>query len=534
MKRHSLLLSTFILASSCLFAIGATACDNGPNPADFVDFVVDVQTGRDIRVLQLTDVQTIDCTKKRYETRVEATHSADTYNGYEKYVGQVIESYQPDLIIMTGDNVYGEFDDDGEQHVKLIQFMDSFQIPWAPVFGNHDIESNMGVDWQCQQFENSQYCLFKQRELTGNGNYSVGLTQGGKLKRVFYMLDSNGSGHASRRSLANGHTQTTSGFGDDQIEWYTQSITALKEQFPDVKLSMAFHIQMAAFEDALTQYDYYSSSQAPIDLDNLPAAQQKGDFGYIGCSAQGGWDTRRTVWTGIKELGIDSIFVGHEHANSWSIEYEGVRLTFGQKSSTFDSHNVNETGPVMGGTYIHLSQTDGAIADAGLYLYDHAKGYKPNDKPAPQEPTPPQQLPYTAYDLSSLENMVGGLSDEVKFASLNDDCYSVRFTLTPHAFDGTLECYGYTTEDRPKYGLRAYFSKTTVRLTNASTAFNFELEKSYAIEMGFIPLYDGNTAYVFLKIDGNLVVWERMEVFDKTSGNFSIASYRATDSFTLS
>ena len=164
------------------------------DPADYVDFLVDVESGREIRVLQLSDVQTIDASQKRTPDRISDSSKPDTFNGYEKYIGQVVTSYQPDLIIVTGDNTYGEFDDSGESLLNWIEFMDSFQIPWAPVFGNHDNESNMGVDWQCDQFEASEYCLFMQRELTGNGNYSVGLTQGGELKRVFYMLDSNGCG----------------------------------------------------------------------------------------------------------------------------------------------------------------------------------------------------------------------------------------------------------------------------------------------------------------------------------------------------
>ena len=356
---------------------------------ELVDFVVDVEGGRDIRVLQLTDVQTISSDQKRYDSRVGGSGVADTYNGYEKYIGQVIERYDPDFIIMTGDNTYGEFDDYGQQLVSLISFMDSFEIPWSPVFGNHDNESYMGADWQCEQFENSPYCLFKQRELTGNGNYSVGLTQEGELKRVFYMLDSNGCGAASKASLANGHTKTSAGFGNDQVEWYTQSIQELKEAYPEAKLSMAFHIQISAFGDAMSQYGYKASTirSNPINLDTMDEAKTNGDFGFIGREPKGPWDSNKIVWNSIKENGVDSVFVGHEHCNSASIEYQGVRLTYGQKSSTFDRYNCLQANgtikdsssggtPIMGGTYINLSQTDGAIVDAGLYLYDHNLGWE--------------------------------------------------------------------------------------------------------------------------------------------------------------
>ena len=156
--------------------------------ADYVDFTVDVPEGRDVRVLQLTDIQTISGEQRRYPGRITDTSTADTVERYKKYIGQVIERCKPDFIIMTGDNVYGEFDDSGERFLEMVEFMESYRIPWAPVLGNHDAETFMGVDWMCDIYEKAEYCLFKQRTLTGNGNYTVGITQGGRLLRVFYIF----------------------------------------------------------------------------------------------------------------------------------------------------------------------------------------------------------------------------------------------------------------------------------------------------------------------------------------------------------
>jgi len=697
---------------------------------DYVDFVVDVETGRDIRVLQLTDVQTISVDQKRYEGRVGGNSAADTFGGYERYIGQVIERYDPDFIIMTGDNTYGEFDDYGEQFLHLISFMDSFEIPWAPVFGNHDNESNMGVDWQCDQFEASEYCLFKQRELTGNGNYSVGLTQDGELKRVFYMLDSNGCGAMSAISLANGHSKTSAGFGDDQIEWYSESMEELIEAYPETKLSMAFHIQISVFENAFKQYGYNASTiqSNPIDLDTLETAQAVGDFGYIGRAPKGPWDYNHKVWNTILEYGVDSVFVGHEHCNSASISYQGVRLTYGQKSSTFDRYNSNANGPVMGGTYINLSEADGSIADAGLYLYDAKLGYENPDnsteeetkitidnipewatvtefdfngtdfdttvstdgvKPAnaskvtdfsgvpagytgdvygyttsdfgcvgikfPQvinadrlkavfvkmyvtdytvtsgktpllriyndtansiliekaysqfggesgkwvyadileliqgakniildgklnpftflyrfygatvgtvyfdsitmvsdgdlytfdEVIPPAEGErpfdtvrggtYYQYALNEFTDAVGVLSNgKTKFVSINEDSYSLKFNVTPESFSGQLCIYGYTSETKPQSGICVNLTSTIVRINNSSGTQSFNAGAKYEVEVGFVKLFNGNTVYVFVKVNGKLVAWELVETYGKTAGNVSIVSKKAQDSFTLS
>ena len=703
---------------------------------DCVDFVVDVEAGRDIRVLQLTDVQTISCDQKRYADRVSANSAADIFTGYQRYIGQVIERYDPDFIIMTGDNTYGEFDDYGEQHLALIEFMDSFEIPWAPVFGNHDNESNMGVDWQCEQFEKSEYCLFKQRELTGNGNYSVGLTQGGELKRVFYMLDSNGCGNMSAISLANGHSKTTAGFGDDQIEWYSKSMEIVKGSYPDAQLSMAFHIQIAIFEDAFRQYGYSASTirNNPINLDTLDSAKANGDFGYIGREPKGPWDYGNTVWNTIKKYGVDSVFVGHEHCNSASILYDGVRLTYGQKSSTFDRYNLMKADgtitntsvtysgtPIMGGTFIQLSQNDGSIVDAGLYLYDHALGWEkptveeekitidnipagatvtefdfngtdfdatvytdgikdgrakqmtdttsvpagftggvysqttndltcvgvkfdkevnadrlmavfvkmyvsnysitsgkdpllriyndsvnsilngqtytgmggeygkwvyvdildllkgssgiidggklapfsllyrfygaeagtayfdsitvvsdgdmyafdeaPEDDGAIETVHGGKYYAYKASDFDGVAGMLGG--NKTAFMAIDKSSYSIQFSLTPAAFAGQLWVYGYASESSPTSGIGVCLTSSGVTIKNGKGTVALNAGQTYEIEVGFVALFNGNTVYTFVKVNGTVVAWEFIESYHKTAGNIAIVSKNASDSFTI-
>ena len=290
----------------------------------------------------------------------------------------------PDLIILTGDNVYGRFDHNGSVWTAFVNFMDSFDIPWAPVFGNHDAESNMGVDWQCEQLMNAENCLFKQRELTGNCNYSVAIEQGGEIKRVFYMLDSNGVGSPSKATLANGHTSTTPGFASDQIAWYTEQITRLQETLPDLKISFAYHIQSNLFELAYAKYGYVTwQPWANINVD-LHEDKAEGDFGYIGY-VKGEWTQDIDA---LKALGVDSMFIGHEHTSSSSVVYDGIRFQFGQKSSRYDMFsmldkdgNVKHSdwddatdSPLIGGSVIVLSEEDGGISDAYIYYCADAHG----------------------------------------------------------------------------------------------------------------------------------------------------------------
>ncbi|MBQ8394242.1 MAG: metallophosphoesterase [Clostridia bacterium] len=409
------------------------------------DFVVEVPEGRDPVVLQLSDTQIIDAGQTRPgRTGVDydfwATDQVEE-RCYD-YVTETIEQTKPDFIIITGDVIYGEFDDNGSVWTSFVQFMDSFEIPWSPVFGNHENESKMGVDWQCEQLENAEYCLFEQKTLTGNGNYSVGIAQGNELKRVFYMLDTNGCGAASAESLANGHTTTSVGFGSDQIEWYTKQINTLKEYSPDTKISFAYHIQQAIFADAYAKYGFNQAEKYQDIHIDLLEDKAEGDFGYIGRQLKGPWDTNYTVWKGMKALGVDSVFVGHEHCNSASVVYDGVRFQFGQKSSEYDRFNCvdaegNITGgysktgtSLIGGTVICLSETDGSINNAYIYYCEEAGGKIDWDS-------------FKTYEVDGLQ--YGGIG--VNTAEMWADGAVVAQSV---AFDETVNAYKVTANDQGK------------------------------------------------------------------------------------
>ena len=209
--------------------------------------------------------------------------------------------------------------------------------------------------------------LFPQINLNGSWCYNP-----------FYMLDSNGCSSPSNESYDSGRIQLSSGFARDQIDWYKNSITKVKSENSDAKISMAFHIPIKIFCTAFTEkYGYDSLQFSAIDLDKVG---NDNDFGYIGAKFNG-WDASGNVWNTVKELGVDSIFVGHEHCVSASVVYEGVRLQFGLKSSTYDSLNyINSEGeivrsysdagvPIVGGTIIPISQTNGEISPYHL-LYE--------------------------------------------------------------------------------------------------------------------------------------------------------------------
>ena len=167
-----------------------------------IDFSV-IQKGKEFRILQLTDMQVIDSTQKRFSERLNAVETEKwhaqimkemLFNSMDKLVAET----NADLIIITGDIIYGEFDDTGKSLLAFIEKMESYNIPWAPVWGNHDNESVLGVDWQCLQLINAKNCLFKKGITVGCINYIIGIKNSdGELNRLMYMMDSYGCYNAS-------------------------------------------------------------------------------------------------------------------------------------------------------------------------------------------------------------------------------------------------------------------------------------------------------------------------------------------------
>ena len=343
-----------------------------PAPSDMakmeetLDVIVDVESGRDPIVLQLTDPQIMDQANSGGLTTEEKCY---------QYLREIITETNPDLILVTGDLVYGRFDADGSLLKEFIAFMESFKIPWAPTYGNHDTEQPLGKKWLYEQLEAAEYCCFKKGTVSGYGNYTVGIRQGNALTRVFFMMDSRG------------HSDGTLpvGFASNQIKWYKEVGNTIKTLSPQTKLSFAFHIQLSVFAEAFAQYGYTEGSNVNIDAHS---DKKDGDFGFIGRGLKDSWDADKKVWTSFKDLGVDSVFVGHEHSNSASIVYQGIRLQYGQKSSTYDRYNTTngarvtaatwstEYGhvPVIGGTVMTLADGDGTITDSHIYYCKQAGG----------------------------------------------------------------------------------------------------------------------------------------------------------------
>lgn len=319
---------------------------------DFVLELGEERKGTRVKLLQLTDMQFIDADQRRRDDRIspreiEAWHpeSFDSFCG--DHIRSVISQTHPDLIFLTGDLVYGEFDDDGSMFERFCDFMDSFEIPWAPVFGNHDNESRKGVDWQCERLMASKYCLFARGSVSGNGNYTVGIATGGELLRVMYLLDSNGCRHSEDPKV-----MKEKRLYRDQLTWLAERAEVI-----GAPGFCCFHVPTKDFQDAMLSRGY---GETPHDLFTIGVSvpQKDDDFG---CQLQ----PLRTMAIAdlplvplFHKAGVDGVFIGHYHSVNTCIRYEGIRWTFGLKTGQYDHHEPGQ----IGGTLITLENGGFSVA----------------------------------------------------------------------------------------------------------------------------------------------------------------------------
>lgn len=308
------------------------------------DFAVETGKGKRFRILQLTDMQVIDSSQQRRPDRLHRVEIsawrpelADA-NCYV-HIRKTVNALKPDAIIITGDMVYGEFDDSGEKVKEFSAFMGSLGIPWMPVFGNHDNESTIGVAYQCGVYASAPNCLFSRGNVTGNSNYTVGLYEDGELARVMYMADSNACSGADP-SICH-----RAGFAEDQVKWFSESA----EKAGKVPGFFCCHIPTYDYVDAILAAGYQTQEQITTPVmtvigRDVPKADE-GDSGYKQ-ERLGGCQRMHELF---KKYGVDGEFAGHYHNINMSVMMDGIRYTLGVKCGTYDYHTR------IGGTVIDIA-----------------------------------------------------------------------------------------------------------------------------------------------------------------------------------
>lgn len=306
-------------------------------------FALRIPQDRDFRILQLTDLHLGFglISKGKDKLALDA-------------VRKIIEKSEPDMMVLTGDSVFPFLPKAGtlnnrKQATKLMAFLDGFGIPYTLVFGNHDCEmgSTCNKEELAELYKNGKYCIFTEgrKDLTGVGNFLIELVNdSGKVLLPLVILDSNMYGEGG---------WFYSGFDrihDDQVDWCTERLDALKQEYPDIKAMAFFHMPPREFKEAYEK----------MKLGDKSVIYRHGSVGekneYFGISKFESTFFDRAVEHGV----IKWMFCGHDHLNTLSLIYQGIQMTYGMSIDCLGYKGIQKSYIQRGGTLI-TRKTDGSV-----------------------------------------------------------------------------------------------------------------------------------------------------------------------------
>ncbi len=230
----------------------------------------------------------------------------------ENTIRRMVAEIKPDLITLSGDLVCTQ--STVYSIKRLTDLFESFGIPWAPVFGNHDAEGNCDLNYLADIMMKAPNCLLKKGDSEmGVGNYIIGICETDEnskenLVEAFIMMDS----HQSQPN-------------EKQQRWYSWAAYGInKLSGGKAEVSLLMHIPIPEYQYA---YDAAWDSGASAWRPEYKAYGELHE--EICCEKAEGVPVQRGFFDLIKQSGNTKyVFCGHEHLNNFSIEYEGVRLTY--------------------------------------------------------------------------------------------------------------------------------------------------------------------------------------------------------------
>jgi len=325
----------------------------------------------DFVILNLTDIQIP--LVNLYEANDEVILFKNTFT-------TLVSTYKPDLITITGD--FGDYDSLKDSLIYLADYIDSFKIPWAPVFGNHDNEGSTVTD-KAEYLENCEHCLFKTGPTNlGNaqgtfsltpipllGNYIVNVVKGDKLiNSLIFMNTGNLTVDLSFEKASDLTSLNYGKLTSKQIEWYEWAVKSAQDYNSSVKSSLFIHIPIFEYGKAICAAIYgthsiYNKSELTSYSYNIPLKSSsdeqywndgyKDSFGVIYDSTIATSYYEDNVFASIKKMNSTNLVVcGHDHKNNTVINHQGVQLVYGTKTGK----GCYWSSQVSGGTKINISE----------------------------------------------------------------------------------------------------------------------------------------------------------------------------------
>lgn len=259
----------------------------------------------------------------------------DTYPQDERmfdFIYKVLEKYDPDLVVLGGDNAVGPGETKAEEIEALVKPYVETQTYFTMVFGNHDHQQDVDKAQLFEYYEEygGEYFLGFNEDSEESGRVGthylpIYASDSDEIKYALYMIDSGNYEYDE-----NGNELGYECVSKEQIEWYKNVRDELKDETGDYVPAIMFqHIVPGDVYD----YLYYSSA---IDLGSLGKSYYGKHYTYVpklqnftGYLNEGpcpGYYNYGQVDAAAEKGDVQAIFVGHDHVNSYDVEIKGLHV----------------------------------------------------------------------------------------------------------------------------------------------------------------------------------------------------------------
>lgn len=417
-KRTVFVVSIMLILSvtaACFFACGETEpIKKEHETSKYVSHTMTVREDGTFKILQLTDIHFINSEvendynlSKSYKYRDEWAKEAIT---------AIVEEAAPDLIIVTGDSVFTldtvtsfiHTNDNLAAFEEMAKFIDSFEIPWAFIFGNHDEEGKLIKKLKSAELtkqvlgeyltsDEIKHCLYTEgpEDINGVGNYIINVVNRDGTTNMPIVLFDSGSYLRNIYDASDGEYHSNQHkyewVHDDQLDWYEAAINDISRiEGRNVESIVFQHIPFQMYATVIDSYiraltalgedwtdtiseNWTYGETRTLDTDIGSVTYHGGIYNdgavahsfvgtYCGQTFDGGHEFERLVKFGSTKY----VFCGHDHRNTFSFTYQGIRLSYSMSidysangivpETIADNQHIFDETVQRGGTLITLGE----------------------------------------------------------------------------------------------------------------------------------------------------------------------------------
>lgn len=298
----------------------------------------------DFKILQLTDIH-LGGSVLSYDKDLKAL----------KACFALLNEAKPDLVVVTGDLCFpmgfASFSFNNTATVQqFAAFMRNTGVPWAFTYGNHDTETmaatsqhDLNTLYMSLSYKTSRNLLYPyvQPDIWGRNNQLIKVRNAdGSLFEGLFLIDSNAYTGEGLNKYDYIH--------DDQVAWYREQVLRMNEEAGHtVKSLMFFHIPLQQYR---TAYELYE--QGSDEVTWYFGSNDEKMIDKVCCS-----EYPSAIFDTARELGSTTgFFCGHDHYNNMSLEYQGLRLTYGMSIDYLVMPGIARDAKQRGATLITLHE----------------------------------------------------------------------------------------------------------------------------------------------------------------------------------